>query len=79
MKADGKPITKVKSIQHEKENLSEAEQGKQVAVMTLKDELIALGTAKMSSSQMLKGRKGLAVQVEKVFMLPGTYPKLHKV
>ena len=43
-----------------------------VAVMTLKDELVALGTAKMDSNQMT-GEKGLAVSVEKVFMKPGTY------
>ena len=43
-----------------------------VAVMTLKGELIALGTAKLSSEEML-GDKGIAVKTEKVFMQPGTY------
>ena len=43
-----------------------------VAVMTLKDELIALGIAKMASAEML-GEKGIAVQTEKVFMQPGVY------
>jgi len=43
-----------------------------VAIMTLKDELIALGTAKMNSEEML-GEKGIAVQTEKVFMQPGNY------
>ena len=32
MKNDGNPITEVKSIQHDKENVKESEKGKQVAV-----------------------------------------------
>jgi H/ACA ribonucleoprotein complex subunit 4 len=43
-----------------------------VAIMTLKDELVALGTAKMNSKDMF-GEKGIAVKTEKVFMVPGTY------
>ena len=43
-----------------------------VAIMTLKDELIALGTAKMDSEGMLKD-KGIAAATEKVFMQPGVY------
>ena len=43
-----------------------------VAVMTLKNELVALGTAKISSEDML-GDKGIAVQTDKVFMQPGIY------
>lgn len=43
-----------------------------VAIMTLKDELVALGTAKMGSNEML-GEKGIAVQTDKVFMQPGVY------
>lgn len=43
-----------------------------VAVMTLKNELVCLGTAKIKSKEMLKD-KGLAVKTEKVFMEPGTY------
>lgn len=48
------------------------EKGNVVAIMTLKGELIALGTSKMASDEMMK-EKGLAVQTEKVFMVPGTY------
>ncbi len=44
-----------------------------VAVMTLKEELVALGTAKMNSEKILKDEKGLAVKTDKVFMEPGTY------
>jgi len=45
-----------------------------VAIMTLKDELVALGTAVMDSKAML-GEKGIAVKTHKVFMLPGTYAR----
>lgn len=43
-----------------------------VAIMTLKNELVALGTAKITSSEMVKD-KGLAVRTEKVFMESGGY------
>jgi predicted RNA-binding protein (TIGR00451 family) len=48
-----------------------------VAIMSLKDELVCLGIAKMESKDML-GSKGYAVKTEKVFMIPGTYPKIEK-
>ena len=48
-----------------------------VAVMTLKEELVGLGKAVMISRQMISEEKGLAVKMEKVFMLPDVYPK-HK-
>jgi H/ACA ribonucleoprotein complex subunit 4 len=48
--------------------------GETVAVMTLKDELIALGYAKVFSKEML-GEKGIAAKIHKVFMEPGTYLK----
>jgi len=44
-----------------------------VAVMTLKDELVALGTAKMDSEEIIKKEKGLAVKTDKVFMEIGVY------
>lgn len=46
-----------------------------VAVMSLKNELVMVGTAKMSSEEMLKNSRGIAVTPESVFMEPGTYPK----
>ena len=49
-----------------------------VAIMTLKGELIALGSARMSSEEMIKNKKGIAAKTKKVFMLPGTYPKVQK-
>lgn len=47
-----------------------------IAIMTLKDELIALGKARMSSRQMLDKESGIAATLEAVFMIPGTYPKI---
>lgn len=44
-----------------------------VAVMTLKDELVALGTAQMNDKEIMKSEKGIAVRVHKVFMKAGTY------
>ncbi|HII67067.1 MAG TPA: RNA-guided pseudouridylation complex pseudouridine synthase subunit Cbf5 [Thermococcaceae archaeon] len=47
-----------------------------VAIMTLKDELVALGKAKMNTQEMLTKTKGIAVDVEKVFMPREWYPKM---
>jgi len=49
-----------------------------VAVMTLKNELVALGTARMLSKEATKKDKGIAIKIEKVFMPGGTYPKYSK-
>src|SRR3989344_5500682 len=43
-----------------------------VAIMSLKNELVAIGKAQFSSEAMMND-KGLAIKTEKVFMLPGTY------
>ncbi len=48
--------------------------GDVVAVMTLKDEAVLVGEARLSSKEML-GAKGIAVRSSQVFMPPGTYPK----
>ena len=48
--------------------------GHTVALMTLKEELIGYGTARCTSGEMVAPH-GLAVKSEKIFMLPGTYPK----
>lgn len=50
----------------------------QVAVMTLKDELVCIGPSRMTSEDMAKKEKGLAVKPDKVFMQPGTYPKIQR-
>ena len=44
-----------------------------VVILTLKDELIALGSANLTSEEILKKEKGIAVKTEKVFMKPGIY------
>ena len=46
--------------------------------MTLKDELIALGSAKLKSNDIMALERGLAVKTEKVFMEPGTYKTQQK-
>jgi|TARA_B100001964_G_scaffold242946_1_gene319350 H/ACA ribonucleoprotein complex subunit 4 len=46
-----------------------------VAIMTLKEELVALGTATLNSDDILKKDKGLAVKTDKVFMEPGVYTR----
>ena len=49
--------------------------GDTVAIMTLKDELVAYGKAADSSEKILKDEKGLAAKAEAVFMKEGTYPR----
>ena len=46
-----------------------------IAVMSLKNELVALGTAEMPTGEIMKKENGVAVKIHKVFMEPGTYPK----
>jgi len=54
---------------------SEIKENELVAVLTLKNELVAVGKARLSSEQIIKETKGVAVSNMKVFMLPDTYPK----
>ncbi|MCK4310218.1 MAG: RNA-guided pseudouridylation complex pseudouridine synthase subunit Cbf5 [Methanomicrobia archaeon] len=56
----------------------EIQSGERVAVMTLKNELVALGKALMSSREMLE-QEGVAVTTERVLMERGTYPKIWKI
>lgn len=51
------------------------EKGDIVAVMTLKGEIVCYGYA-LSDSKGMMAEKGAAVKTEKVFMEPGTYPKI---
>jgi len=55
---------------------AEIEPDQQVAIMTLKDELVAVGTASMTSKNMVKKERGVAVKTHKVFMAQNTYPRL---
>ena len=52
--------------------------GQRVALLTSKNELVALGKAAMSSREMLE-EEGVAVIPERVLMERGTYPKVWKV
>ena len=52
--------------------------GLTVAVMTQKGEGIAVGKAKLDSSKIQEMQKGSAINLERVFMAPGTYPQLWK-
>ncbi|MEW6063156.1 MAG: RNA-guided pseudouridylation complex pseudouridine synthase subunit Cbf5 [Nanoarchaeota archaeon] len=49
-----------------------------IAILTLKNELICIGTAMLNSEEILKNMKGIVVKVNKVFMKEGTYPKYTK-
>lgn len=50
----------------------------EVAIMTLKGELVALGRAQMSAEEILESAKGIAVDTERVIMDRGTYPPIWK-
>ena len=47
-----------------------------VAIMTLKNELVALGTSLMSSQQILRAKSGIVVKTKRVIMPRNVYPKL---
>jgi H/ACA ribonucleoprotein complex subunit 4 len=48
--------------------------GEIVGVFSLKNELVAIGIAKMDSEKMLKAKRGSAVRTDRVLMKKGTYP-----
>ncbi len=50
----------------------------EVAVMSLKNELVCVGHAKMSSMEILQSHRGIAVASDAVFMDPEVYPKIVK-
>jgi len=54
------------------------EAGSLVSIFTLKGEAVALGKAKMSSEEMYSSNHGIAVELNRVLMEPGTYPPLWK-
>jgi H/ACA ribonucleoprotein complex subunit 4 len=57
---------------------SNIEKGSIVALQTLKGELIAAGESLYNSSEICEKTKGIMVDIKKVFMEPGTYPKMWK-
>lgn len=58
---------------------SEIQNDEMVAMLTLKDELIGIGTSKMTSREMIGKDRGLCVQTSKIFMDPSTYPRINKI
>lgn len=52
--------------------------GDTLAVMTLKGELVAAGESLKTSREILKANKGIMIDINRVFMEPGTYPKMWK-
>ncbi|MFW6383291.1 MAG: RNA-guided pseudouridylation complex pseudouridine synthase subunit Cbf5 [Nanoarchaeota archaeon] len=57
---------------------SDIQVGEKVAIMSLKDELVAIGDTRMISKEMIKNERGISIKPTKVFMLPGTYPKIER-
>jgi H/ACA ribonucleoprotein complex subunit 4 len=49
-----------------------------LAIMSQKQELVAIGKALLSTEEVLKLKRGLAATTERVVMKQGTYPKLWK-
>jgi len=47
-----------------------------VAIMTLKNELIAVGKSKLASKYIMKKTKGVVADTSQVFMIQDTYPKM---
>ncbi len=53
----------------------EVKKGETVAILTLKDEGVAYGNSLMTSKEITEKKNGYAVDVQRVLMEPGTYPK----
>jgi H/ACA ribonucleoprotein complex subunit 4 len=57
---------------------SDIQIGENIAMMTLKNELIGIGTVNMISKDIIKNNRGIAVKSGKVFMPISTYPRIEK-
>jgi len=53
-------------------------EGDDVVVKTLKGEAVAIGKALMNTRKIMESKDGIAVDIERVIMKPGTYPKMWK-
>ncbi|MEM4262375.1 MAG: RNA-guided pseudouridylation complex pseudouridine synthase subunit Cbf5 [Thermoplasmata archaeon] len=51
------------------------DEGDRVAIFSLKDEIVATGTAILDTEDIIDMKEGEVVRLERVFMEPGTYPK----
>lgn len=58
---------------------SEIQVGEPIAILTLKDELVAVGESLMISKDMQTLERGVAVKSSQVFMPPGVYPRVDKI
>jgi H/ACA ribonucleoprotein complex subunit 4 len=58
---------------------ADIEKGQMVAIMTLKEELVAIAMALMDSRDIKKNERGIAAKTERVFMEPGVYPKVERI
>ncbi|MEM3928323.1 MAG: PUA domain-containing protein, partial [Archaeoglobaceae archaeon] len=65
----------IKGVSMVEKNVKE---GEVVAMFTAKGELVALGRALMNAEDMLELKKGIVVDVERVLMERGVYPKVWK-
>ncbi|MBP2044924.1 RNA-guided pseudouridylation complex pseudouridine synthase subunit Cbf5 [Methanobacterium aggregans] len=54
------------------------DRGNTVAILTIKGELVAAGETLKTSGEILNEKKGIMVNIKKVFMEPETYPKMWK-
>lgn len=52
--------------------------GDPLVMMTQKNELVAIGTAQLTTDEIQGMRRGIAASTDRVVMKPGTYPKLWK-
>jgi len=57
---------------------SDISRGDPIVMLSLKDELVALGKAAMNSDEIEENSRGIAVKTERVIMSQGTYPKMWK-
>jgi H/ACA ribonucleoprotein complex subunit 4 len=57
---------------------SNIEENSIVAILTLKNELVATGIAKLNSKEIKNTEKGIAIITKKIFMKKETYPKYEK-
>jgi H/ACA ribonucleoprotein complex subunit 4 len=52
--------------------------GDLVAILSMKGELVALGTAEMSSEEIMSERRGIAIKLKRVILETGLYPRAWK-
>lgn len=50
--------------------------GDRVAIFTIKGEILATGITEMDAKEILSKKDGVATNLERVFMKPGTYPRI---